>query len=326
LALVQTELVAERLRRAVPGLEVAAVVVSTRGDQLAEVPLGRLAGQGVFVKEVQAAVLEGRADAAVHSAKDLPPVVPDGLVVAAVPVRADVRDALVGCTLDGLPAGGTVATGSARRRAQLANLRPDLTFVELRGNMATRLDRVDGEGVDSVVVALAALERLGWSGRVAEVLSPLVCLPQIGQGALAIECRADDGVVRGYLGAIDDAATHRALDAERALLAALGAGCTMPVGGWARPAPSPSPAPGGPDGTGPPPVGPDGTGPPPGDGDGPPLVLEGMLASGDGRVVVRASATGPRPEALGRAVAAQLRDRCGAESIPGWARGAPEVP
>jgi hydroxymethylbilane synthase len=315
LARAQTELVAAALRAAGPdgraaeaGAEVEAVVVGTRGDQLAHVPLGRLAGQGVFVKEVQAAVLNGDADAAVHSAKDLPPVTPDGLVVAAVPVRADARDVLVGARLDDLPAGATVATGSARRRAQLANLRSDLTFVELRGNIGTRLGRLDGE-VDAVVVALAALERLGLVGSldVFEVLPPSVCLPQIGQGALAVECRADDARTLELLATVDDELTHRAVDAERALLAALGAGCTMPVAGWARPAPAPAPSV---------------------DDTPDALVLDAMLASGDGRVVVRASATGHDPEALGREVAEDLIVRCGATSIPGWAGAAlvPDVP
>jgi hydroxymethylbilane synthase len=280
-----------------------AVVVSTRGDQLADVPLGRLAGQGIFVKEVQAAVLSGEADAAVHSAKDLPPVSPPGLVVAAVPPRADPRDALVGCALDDLPVGACVATGSARRRAQLANLRPDLTFVELRGNIATRLRRVDDGEVAAVVVALAALERLGLTSVVAEVLPPSVCLPQIGQGALAIECRADDVATLEILSTIDDRLSHRAVAAERALLDALGAGCTMPVGGWARPVASSAD----------------------GDDDAD-LLLEGMLASGDGRVAVRASATGSDPLELGRRVAEELTDRCGAASIPGWAATIPEGP
>ncbi len=286
LAMRQTELVADLLRAAHAGdLEVETVVVSTRGDRLADEPLARIGGQGVFVKEVQAAVLDGRADAAVHSAKDLPPGGQPGLVIGAVPPRADVRDALAGSRLDALAAGAVVATGSARRRAQLANLRPDLTFVELRGNMARRLERVGDGEVRAVVVAMAALDRLGMSHRADEVLSARRCLPQVGQGALAVECREDgDGVeggVRAALRAIDDPATHAALDAERALLDALGAGCTLPVGGWARPTGS-------------------GT-----------LELEAVLASGDGRVVVRAAGEGSlgAPRDLGARVAAQLVGR-----------------
>ena len=174
------------------------VVVETIGDRRTDLPLEQLGGQGVFVKEVQAAVVRGEADAAVHSAKDLPSSVelsvPD-LVLAAMPERGDPRDVLVGGGLDSLPTGSVVATGSARRRVQLANLRPDLTFTGLRGNLATRLATVGVGDVAAVVVAKAAIDRLDWSppeGLVVEVLAPELMVPQVGQGALAIECRADD--------------------------------------------------------------------------------------------------------------------------------------
>lgn len=288
LARVQTDAVADALRRAVPGLVVEAVVVSTRGDRQADVALSLIGGQGAFVKEVQAAVLDGAADAAVHSAKDLPPVPPEDLVVAAVPPRADPRDVLVGAGLDDLGPGATVATGSARRRAQLANLRPDLTFVELRGNMATRLGAVGGKAA-AVVAAAAALARLGVERPDVEVLPPSVCLPQVGQGALAVEARAGDAEVLAWLAAVDHRASHDALNAERALLAALGADCSVPVAGWARLA----------------------------DG-GAGLVLEGLLATGDGRVVVRTRRTGTEPATLGAEVAAALFDECGASSVAGW--------
>jgi hydroxymethylbilane synthase len=177
LALWQARRVAERLS-ALPGSpHCDIVVVQTTGDALAEVPVAQLGGQGAFVKEVQLAVLDGRADLAVHSAKDLPSATPPGLVLACVPERADPRDALVGCTLADLPAGATVATGSVRRRAQLAWLRPDLTFSDLRGNMATRLERALDVGAG--VLALAALERLGLTDDVAEVLEPRTLLPQV---------------------------------------------------------------------------------------------------------------------------------------------------
>ncbi len=174
------------------------VVVRTTGDRLADQPIERIGGQGAFVKEVQSAVLEGRAELAVHSAKDLPSVTPAGLVLACVPERADPRDALVGRRLDELPCGAPVACGSVRRRAQLAWLRPDLSFVELRGNMATRLARA--ETVGAGVVALAALQRLGLDGHVAEILDPGLVLPQVAQGALAVECRQDDVEMRTMLG------------------------------------------------------------------------------------------------------------------------------
>lgn len=259
------------------------VIVSTRGDRDTSSALHSLGGTGVFVKEVQDALRRGDADVAVHSAKDLPAAATDGLVLAAVPERADPRDALVGSTLDAIPTGGCIGTGSVRRRAQLAGLRPDLTFGELRGNIATRLEKA--EGFAAVVVAAAALDRLGMRARAAEVLAPETMLPQVGQGALAVECRADDDATIAVLAAIDDAAAHSAVRAERAFLAQLGGGCTLPCGALAGPATS-----GG-------------------------LVLEALLASLDGRVVLRAQATGVDPEALGLEVARRLLDERGGAAL-----------
>ena len=199
LALRQTELVTELLRRAHPGLDVEPVVVRTQGDRDAATPLDQIGGQGVFVTEVEAAVAEGRADAAVHSAKDMPSVMPAQFVLGAVPPRADPRDGLVGATLAGLPAGALVATGSARRRAQLAALRPDLVFTDLRGNMARRVAMADGGAVSAVVVAVAAMERLGWMHKLRDVLDPVDVLPQAGQGAIAVQCRSDDAATRALL-------------------------------------------------------------------------------------------------------------------------------
>src|SRR5438132_3472903 len=173
------------------GEPVEFVLVTTTGDRDQRADLHAIGGTGIFVKEVQQAVLDGRADMAVHSAKDLPASdSPAGLVLAAVPERADPRDALVGSTLDALPAGARIGTGSVRRRAQLVALRPDLTFAELRGNIPTRLDRA-GE-YDAIVVAAAALARLGRADLATEYLEPSVMLPQVGQGALAVECRTGD--------------------------------------------------------------------------------------------------------------------------------------
>lgn len=291
LALVQARIVARLLQSVRSGVRVEEVVVRTEGDRRTDADLDRIGGQGVFVKEIQSAVLGGRADVAVHSAKDLPPVTPPGLVLGAVPARADARDALVGRPLDELRPGAVVATGSPRRRAQLANLRPDLTFVGVRGNMATRVERAATGAVDAVVAAAAALDRLGWGDRVAERLSVIRCLPQVGQGALALECRVDDGEARQLLEAIDDPGAHRELRAERAFLAALGAGCTLPVAGWAAP------------------------------GEGA-LRLHGMIASGDGRVVVRGALEGDDPERLGAALARHLVVDGGASSVEGWLTGA----
>jgi hydroxymethylbilane synthase len=224
--------VAAELEGVHAGLEVELVVVETSGDRELDAPLSELGGQGIFVKEVQRALLDVNADLAVHSAKDLPSTTPEGLELVAVPPRADSADALVGRSLAGLGPGATVATGSPRRRSLLRSLRPDLNLVELRGNMATRLAAAGSGGVDAVVAAVAALDRLGQRELVAERLEPEIFTPQVGQGALAIEARADDTRTLELLAAIDDASSHRCLDAERAFLVGIGAGCTVPAGAW----------------------------------------------------------------------------------------------
>ncbi len=223
----QAERVLERL-----GGDGELVIVVTSGDQRADVPLHTIGGTGVFVKEVQEAVLDGRADIAVHSAKDLPADTPDGLVLGAFPERGDPRDALVGSTLDDLPTGAVVATGSVRRRAQLASRRPDLGFAELRGNMQTRLEKA--ADFSAIVVASAALDRLDLADRIDERLEISDMVPQVGQGALAVECRADDHATRQQLAVIDDEDVRDAVEAERAFLAELGSGCSLPVGAHAR--------------------------------------------------------------------------------------------
>jgi len=294
LALWQARRVASLL--AAVGVASEPVVVDTEGDRRTDVPLAHLGGQGVFVKEVQAAVVRGDADAAVHSAKDLPAAdalaVP-GLVLAAFPERGDPRDVLVGARLDTLPTGATVATGSARRRVQLANLRPDLTFADLRGNLATRLARVGEDGITAVVAARAALDRMDWrppEGVEAETLEPGILLPQVAQGALAVECRTDDAATLASLAAIDDGAVRAVVEAERAFLAELGGGCTLPVGAHAVPEPGP--------------------------GGG--LRLTGLLAGADGHVVLRHGSAGTDGPALGRAVARYLLDDAGGADLGPW--------
>lgn len=273
----QAEHVAGLLRAADPSLEVELVVVETVGDrtQAANVPLWEIGGKGVFVKEVQAAVLDGRADAAVHSAKDLPALTHDDLAIGAVPERADPRDALIGSTLASLPTGALVATGSVRRRAQLAWLRPDLTFTGLRGNIGTRLDQAGEFG--AIVLAAAALDRLGRSGEAAEVLQPKVMLPQVGQGCVAVECRAADGPALERLAAIEHADSRRRLDAERAFLAELGGDCDLPAGAHATLT-----------------------------ARGDELRVEGLLASMDGHVLMRHTVTSADGPAAGTKVAEHL--------------------
>ncbi|MBV8236241.1 MAG: hydroxymethylbilane synthase [Acidimicrobiia bacterium] len=275
LARLQTDLVASAL-----GTPVEAVVVRTTGDERPDVAIWEMGGQGVFVKEVQAAVLDGRADFAVHSAKDLPSQSPEGLVIAAVPEREDPRDALVGSTLDGLPVGARVATGSVRRRAQLAWARPDLTFAGLRGNIDTRLAKASE--FDAIVVAAAALRRLDRTFVIDELLDPAIVLPQVGQGALAVECRADDGELRERLRAIDHGPSRQALEAERAFLREIGEGCQLPVGALATV------------------------------GQGGSLTLTAMIASLDGHSLLRHAASGDDSPALGASVARHLLDDGGA--------------
>ena len=282
LALLQAQSVQARLRRV--GVESVLVPLETRGDRESHVDLVTLGGQGVFVVEVQRAVLAGDADVAVHSAKDLPSATPDGLVLAAVPERVDSADALVGRSLAGLGPGATVATGSPRRRALLLERRPDLHVVGLRGNMATRLAAVGRDGVDAVVVAVAALERLGEAGRVSERLDPEWCVPQVGQGALALEARVDDDATRRCLALIHDAVAGRAVAAERAFLGELGAGCVLPVGahGQVR----------------------DGL-----------VVLRGVMLSPDGAQSVRATNDGVEPVRVGADLARHLRDEMGGGAL-----------
>ena len=223
----QAQFIADSIRARRPEIDVELVFVDTTGDQRADVPLHQIGGQGVFVKEVQQAVLDGRADVAVHSAKDLPSENVAGLTIAAFTERRSPHDALIGRSLDELALGATVATGSVRRRAQIAALRPDLSFVELRGNITTRLEKIPVDG--AIVMAVAALEVLGLTDRIAQVLDIELCVPMVGQGCVAVEARTDDAVVRDVLRTIDHSVTRRAVEAERAFLAELGAGCSLPV-------------------------------------------------------------------------------------------------
>jgi len=283
LARLQTDLVAGLLGGQAVGLHVESVVVDTQGDRRTDVPIWELGGRGVFVKEVQAAVLDGRADFAVHSAKDLPSSTPDGLVLACVPVRADARDALVGQRFDALVPGACIGTGSVRRRAQLAWLRPDLTFAGLRGNMETRLSKASGFA--AIVVAAAALDRLGRMAEVTEILSAELMIPQVGQGALAIECRAGDDDTLAALAAVEHGPSRRAVDTERAWLAEVGGGCDLPVGAHAT-----LDAEGG-------------------------ITLTAMIGTPDGRVMLRATDEGDDPVDLGRRLARHLLDDAGGSSL-----------
>jgi hydroxymethylbilane synthase len=275
----QAERVAALLRE-----DVELVLVTTTGDRDQRADLHAIGGTGVFAKEVQQAVLEGRADLAVHSAKDLPSTTPDGLDLVAIPERGDPRDALVGARLDDIPSGGRIATGSVRRRAQLAAARPDLVFAPLRGNIETRLRKQVDEGHDAIVVAVAALDRLGLHAEATEVLEPGVVLPQAAQGALAVECRAGDDRTRARIVEIDDRDAHRAVLAERAYLAELGGGCTLPCGALAAI-------------------------------DGNEVVLDALLAAPDGHIVLRTRVAGSDPAEVGTAAARDVLDGKGGRGM-----------
>ena len=219
------------------GLAAELVLVRTTGDRRREAPLRAIGGKGIFTKELEDALLDARIDLAVHSMKDVPTEVPASLVIAAVCQRDDVRDALIsrdGSGLDGLPAGARVATSSLRRQAQLLHHRADLRMVEMRGNVDTRLGKLERGECDAVVLAKAGLDRLGLADQITEVLSPDICLPAAGQGAIGIETRAGDAAVLEAVAKLDHGETRMAVEAERAVLASLEGGCLLPLGVWAR--------------------------------------------------------------------------------------------
>ncbi len=284
----QSEWVAGQLRALHPGLAVELVEIRTQGDRDRNSPLAAIGGTGLFTKEIQRALAEGVVEVAVHSLKDLPTKGPEGLTLGAVPPREDSADALIAPkfrTLEALPAGSTVGTGSLRRRAQLLHARPDLTVVGVRGNVETRLNKALSGELDAVVLAEAGLRRLGLDGHVTQRLGPPDFLPAVGQGALGIECRLDDRSTLALLGPLDDPATHRAVVAERRVLAELEGGCMIPLAAFAR------------------------------DADGM-LALDAVVLDPDGRERVASAANVPidDPDALGRRVAEELR-KLGADRL-----------
>jgi len=235
LALWQAEHVAALLRAAHPGLSVELVPMTTRGDEIQDRPLATIGGKGLFLKELEVAMLEGRADLAVHSLKDVPAQLETGFTLPAILPRADAADAFVSnhyAELAALPPGARVGTSSLRRQAQLRALRPDLVLLDLRGNVGTRLGKLDNGDYDAIVLACAGLERLGLASRVRTRLAAPDWLPAPGQAAIAIEARSDQPAVLALLAALDDADTRLTVTAERAMNQALGGSCTVPVGAW----------------------------------------------------------------------------------------------
>ncbi|MEM9531180.1 MAG: hydroxymethylbilane synthase [Pseudomonadota bacterium] len=288
LALWQAEHVKERLGNVAPEVDVELVPMTTRGDQLLNQPLAEIGGKGLFLKELEQAMLEDRADFAVHSLKDVPYEMPEGFELACVLERHDPRDALVSGQVDrlaALPEGAKVGTSSLRRRAQLLNWRSDLKIDSLRGNVNTRLKKLDAGEYDAIILATAGLERLDMADRIAERIDPEQSLPAVGQGVVAVECRAGDNATQDVLKRLHHMETALCIRAERAFSAALGGSCQLPMAAMAQ-------------------------------RSGDRLSLEGLVASEDGQQLLRRSAEGAadEPEALGEALAATLRE-AGADQI-----------
>jgi hydroxymethylbilane synthase len=236
LALQQTHVVVELLNTAWPDVTVEIVRLKTTGDKILDVPLAKIGAKGLFVKEIEEALLDGRIDWAVHSVKDLPSELSAGLSVAMIAAREDPRDALVargGLTLATLPEHARIGTSSLRRSAQLRHWRPDLTIVPIRGNVDTRLRKLESDGLDGIVVAAAGLIRMGWEARISAIIPPEVCLPAVGQGAIGVEMRSDDAAAQALFQPLTCAATQAAVSAERSFLAHLQGGCQVPIAAWA---------------------------------------------------------------------------------------------
>jgi len=283
LALWQANWVKAELERLHAGCRVELLTIKTSGDKITDVPLAKVGGKGLFVKEIEEALLAGRADLAVHSMKDVPVEIPAGLHIAATTRREDPRDALISATglpFAKLPKGAKIGTSSLRRGTQLRHKRPDCVIVPIRGNLDTRLRKLKSEKLDAVIVAAAGLRRMGWEGQVTEYLSTDVSMPAIGQGALGLECRVDDARIHRLIAPLHDSDTAVCVAAERAFLTRLEGGCQVPIAGHAELA-------------------------------GLELRLRGLVANLDGTQLVADEARGPIAQAaeLGKGLAERLLDR-----------------
>ncbi|WP_416151399.1 hydroxymethylbilane synthase [Salipaludibacillus sp. HK11] len=281
LAMTQTRWVIDQLNQLNLPFEFEIKEIVTKGDKILDVTLSKVGGKGLFVKEIEKAMYDGEIDMAVHSMKDLPSEMAEGLAIGAVPDRADPRDAFIsnsGKKLMELPAGATVGTSSLRRSAQVLAQRPDLKIHWIRGNIDTRLRKCREEGIfDAIVLAAAGLERVGWSDDiVTEFLDPKVCLPAVGQGALGIECREDDKELLELLDNINDAKTARTVAAERSFLHTVEGGCQVPIAGYAQL-----------------------------ESDGQ-VTLTALVASPDGKIIFKETITGNDPVAIGKQVANKM--------------------
>lgn len=271
LALWQSNHIAGLLRKQYPDCQVTLKKTVTKGDRILDVPLAQIGGKGLFTKEIETELLDGTVDLAVHSLKDMPTVLPEGLCLTAITTRANVGDAFVSnkyASFSELPQGAVLGTSSLRRKAQLLAVRPDLKIVDLRGNVDTRLRKLDEGQMDAIILAAAGLERLGHADRIREIIPTTVCLPAVGQGALAIECRSDNKEVREMLAFLNDLPTKQATDAERTFLGLIEGGCQVPIGVHAEV-----------------------------ENDN--VKIEAVIASLDGSKVLRNNITGPAADAVG---------------------------
>lgn len=288
LALCQSEWFQAKVQEVAPKVQVVLKKIQTSGDKIVDVPLAKIGGKGLFVKEIEDALLAGEIDFAVHSMKDVPAQLPEGLEILCIPQREDVRDAFIsreGYSFQDLPFGATIGTASLRRQAQLLQARPDLKITVLRGNLDTRLRKLKEGQFDAIVLAAAGLHRLGWSQSITEYLPSILSLPAIGQGALGIEGRTDDTFVQSVLSKLNHQSTHTTVTAERAFLRRLEGGCQVPIAAHATLS-------------------------------GEQLVLEGLVASIDGKTVIRdrIEGTHQQADALGVQLAERLLTR-GADKI-----------
>jgi hydroxymethylbilane synthase len=287
LALTQTKWVIQQLKRLNPSYEFEIKEIVTKGDKILDVTLSKVGGKGLFVKEIEQAMLNKEIDMAVHSMKDMPAYLPEGLTIGCIPEREDHRDVLIskdGLTLDQLPAGAKIGTSSLRRGAQILAHRPDVKIQWIRGNIDTRLKKLETDDYDAIVLAAAGLSRMGWTKDVVtQFLDPDICLPAVGQGALAVECRKDDEELLSLLQGLNSTDTAQSVAAERAFLQKMDGGCQVPIAGYAHV-------------------------------KGEEVVLTALVASPDGKTVYKEMAVGRNPEQVGEEVARRMI-RMGAKQL-----------
>ena len=291
LALAQSEYIKKRIMQEHPDIRIELVKIKTKGDRILNSPLSMIGGKGLFVKEIEEALLNKDVDLAVHSIKDVPAELPEGLFMPIFPKREDPRDALLSMeynSLDELPENGNIGTGSLRRSAQLLSQRPDLNVVSLRGNVDTRIKKLETDHLQGIILAVAGLNRLGLSSRIKQILEPKDFLPAVGQGAIGVELRVGDDITIDLLNFLNDKSTESGVRAERSFLKELGGGCQVPIAGYCLPR---------------------------GDKDEG-LILEGMVAGLDGRTIMRDREAGTKdnPEDIGVRLARRLLDS-GAKKI-----------